>query len=32
LFGDQRQIQPTRGPKTNNSAKSPNAAWSAWNA
>ena len=28
----QRQIQPTRGPKTNDSAISPNAAWSACNA
>ena len=28
----QRLIQPTRGPKTNDSAISPNAAWSAWNA
>ena len=27
----QRQIQPTCGPETNDSAIAPNAAWSAWN-
>ena len=31
IFAAQRLIQPTRGPKTNDSAKPTNAAWSACN-